>query len=129
MVALVLLVALGWWRLTRRWVGGSGLVLGAVAFVVVLGAGTAAVAPGSAVAFVVPGLTAAAVALRADSGRTARDVALTVLGLVPAAMLVLPAAWVGFEYGFSLSPVVVAPLAASRLALALQRASASCGEG
>ncbi|HLS25194.1 MAG TPA: M28 family peptidase [Beutenbergiaceae bacterium] len=119
MVALVLLVALGWWRLTRGWVGGGGLVLGAVAFVVVLGAGTAAVAPGSAVAFVVPGLTAAAVALRADGGRTARDVALTVLGLVPAAMLVLPAAWVSFEAGFSLSPVVVAPFAALGFALAL----------
>jgi hypothetical protein len=90
--------------LTRRRLGAAALTAGALVALALLGVGFAAALPGSAVALSPPvvfaalgGGVAAALPPRRMLWRTAALVA----GLVPAAVLLAPTSWTGFEVGLA----------------------------
>lgn len=112
MLVGILALGLSWYAALRRVLGAATLELAGVVVVTVLGAGAALLAPGSSVAFVLAGLLAALGLLMTGTGKRQRRPSVATAALVPTAVLVLPAAWLTFEMGLSISPLVVAPFAA-----------------
>jgi hypothetical protein len=119
LLMILLGLTVGVYLALRRRVGPANLAAGALLGLTLLGLGAAAALPGTSHAMVIPALGASIGGLAAILMQPKWRIPAIAAGLLPAALLLAPGAWVLFEIGFASAPFGPVPIAVLSLALVL----------
>ncbi|MGC5011596.1 M20/M25/M40 family metallo-hydrolase [Streptosporangium sp. DT93] len=119
LLVLAAAIPLAWYALLRRRLGARALALGMLAWTAFLGLGLAVASPGSSHSLAWPALGAALGGLAALHVPARWRVPALTAGLVPAALMLAPGAWVALPMGLAYAGYAVMPQAVLAAGLAL----------